>query len=239
MERYSRYAIYVMPKRRLYDSASAWLGWDARRSLVRAYPDVGDLPVPVEDLTAQPRRYGFHGTIKPPFQLAAGKTLGALKAACADLASTLAAVDIGRLAVRPLSGFVAMVPAQPCASLDMLAARVVEALDPFRAPPSTDELARRRRSGLSASQVQLLQRWGYPYVMDEFRFHMTLSGKLDEADADLLADRLGHHFAPVLRDPLTIDSLALVGEATDGRFHLIMDYPLGESSGEGAEEEPV
>jgi putative phosphonate metabolism protein len=233
MERYSRYAIYVMPKGRLYDSASAWLGWDGRRGLARAHPDIADLPASVAHLTAQPRRYGFHGTIKPPFRLAEGTTLAGLQNACAELAHGLNRVDVGKLVVRPLGGFVAIVPEQPCAPLDALAAKVVEMLDSFRAPPSSVELARRRQSGLTESQDRLLQRWGYPYVMEEFRFHMTLSGKLDGPDAEGLADRLGNHFAAVLAEPFVIDSLALVGEAEDGRFHLIADYALADGSEDG------
>jgi putative phosphonate metabolism protein len=230
MERYSRYAIYVMPEGRLYDSASAWLGWDARRSTVCEQPAIGALRAPVEDLTVQPRRYGFHGTIKPPFRLAEGTSLAGLQDACAELTAGIDTVRVGRLVVQPLGGFVAMVPQQPCGPLDALAATVVEALDSFRAPPSSDELARRRRSGLSDAQDRLLQRWGYPYVMEEFRFHMTLSCKLEEPDAEALAGRLGDHFAPVLADPFFIDSLALVGEAEGGRFHLIADYPLADGS---------
>ncbi|MBO6674047.1 MAG: DUF1045 domain-containing protein [Rhizobiales bacterium] len=233
MAPYSRYAIYVMPKGPLYDRASTWLGWDARRGLVREQPEIGGLPAPTPDLTATPRRYGFHGTIKPPFRLPEGKTLSGLQDACAELAAGIDAVRVGRLVVQPLGGFVAMVPEQPCAPLDALAAQVVEALDSFRAPPSPEELARRRRSGLSDVQDRLLQRWGYPYVMEEFRFHMTLSGKLDGSDANALAERLDQHFAQVLAEPFVIDALALVGEAEDGRFHLVADYPLADGSEAG------
>ena len=111
-------------------------------------------------------------------------------------------------------------------ALSDFAAATVAGLDPFRAPPSEAELDRRRRVGLSASQERMLKYWGYPYVFDEFRFHLTLSGRLEEAEACALADRLTAHFAPVLPEPYRIDSLGLLGEAADGRFHLLHRYTL-------------
>ena len=49
---------------------------------------------------------------------------------------------------------------------------------PFARPPGAAELERRRKAGLSAAQEKMLLRWGYPYVLDEFRFHLTLTGRL-------------------------------------------------------------
>jgi hypothetical protein len=33
-------------------------------------------------------------------------------------------------------------------------------------------------AGLNQSQVANLDRWGYPYLFADFRFHMTLTGKV-------------------------------------------------------------
>jgi hypothetical protein len=90
-----------------------------------------------------------------------------------------APVTIPSLEVRRLGGFIAVVPTEPSAALADLAAATVAALDPFRAPPSEAELARRRKARLSDRQEALLMKWGYPYVMEEFRFHLTLTGRLD------------------------------------------------------------
>ena len=40
------------------------------------------------------------------------------------------------------------------------------------------------KSGLTDRQEALLTQWGYPYVMEEFRFHITLTGALDPAHLD-------------------------------------------------------
>jgi putative phosphonate metabolism protein len=226
MTAFTRYAIYVLPQGALYDAGAAWLGWDAVLGQEVAQPVLDDLPRPVAELTATPRKYGFHGTIKPPFRLAEGTTRAALEDAATALLASLAPVELPGLTVRRLGGFVALVPYGPAPDLAALAGAVVKSLDSFRAPPTEAELARRRTSGLNARQEAMLAAWGYPYVLEEFRFHLTLSGRLPEVEADALAARLSDHLAPVLERPYVIDTLALMGEAEDGRFHLIHRYTL-------------
>ena len=226
MQDFRRYAIYVLADGPLHDAASRWLGWDCRSGKPVDHPVIADLPAPVEDLTATPRQYGFHGTVKPPFRLADGMTLADLLHACDRLMTTLPPVQIDQLMVRPLGGFVAMVPRERSAALEQLAADVVRELDGFRALPGEAELARRRAGGLSASEEANLLRWGYPYVMDDFRFHMTLSGKRSAEEAHALAETLAAHFAPVIPQPFAIDSLGLLGEDEEGRFHLVETYAL-------------
>lgn len=226
MTQFSRYAIYVMAQGDFHQEASRWLGWDCRLGRTLEHPNVDGLPDSIDALTQTPRKYGFHGTIKPPFRLSDGETQASLQEACATMMPTLPAANVDELVIRPLGGFVAAVPESPSASLAKLAADVVAKLDRFRAAPSSDELEKRREAGLSPAQEANLLRWGYPYVMDEFRFHMTLSGKRPTEEAELIASRLGQHYAPVLPKPFNITSLGLLGEDEAGRFHLITSYAL-------------
>jgi putative phosphonate metabolism protein len=220
-----RYAIYVVPEGAFYRAGAAWLGWDSLAGQAVAHPELPGLPMPVADMTATPRKYGLHGTVKPPFRLADGMTEAALRDATAALCARLAPVDVPTLALRQLGGFVAVVPDAPCARLADLAAETVTTLDTFRAPPGDAELAKRRKPGLSAPQEALLRQWGYPYVLDEFRFHLTLTGKLGAA-AWPAAERLRSHFAPVLPQPFRVGSLCLMGEDGAGRFHVLHRYAL-------------
>ena len=225
MDTYKRYGLYVVPTGPFFDAASAWLGWDSVAGMPVKHTDVAGLPSSVVDLTATPRKYGFHGTIKPPFVLAKGQTIDALHQAAHKFCARAPSVSIPDLRVKRLGRFVAIVPTAPSEDLAALAASTVEALDHFRAPPSDAELARRRKAGLSDRQEAMLRQWGYPYVMEEFRFHLTLSGHSDHAE--MVAEVLGSHFAPVIPKPFVIESLAMMGEASDGRFHLLHRYPLG------------
>jgi putative phosphonate metabolism protein len=223
---YRRYAVFVVPEGAFRDAGAAWLGWDSVTGRAVAHPQVPGLPGPVEALTETPRKYGFHGTIKPPFKLAAGTEPGGLQAALADFCARRAPVMLPGLAIRRLGRFVAVVPEAPCEELTDLAGAAVAALDAFRAAPEATELARRRKAGLTPRQESLLLRWGYPYVMEEFRFHLTLTGRLPGAQAERARAALGGHLGPILPRPWTIGSLCLLGEADDGRFHVLHRFAL-------------
>lgn len=226
MTEFTRYAIFAVPDGDFFRVGSEWLGWDSASATEVAHPEIDGLSSPAADITETPRKYGFHGTIKPPFRLVEGARQEDLETALAAFCAVRPPVEIPKLVIRRLGGFVACVPETPAQSLKDLASSTVAGLDPFRAPPSQAELDRRRRVGLSASQERMLKYWGYPYVFEEFRFHLTLSGQMDEAEADRLVARLSDHFAPVLSQPYLMDSLGLLGEAPDGRFHLIHRYTL-------------
>ena len=97
---------------------------------------------------------------------------------------------------------------------------------PFARSAPDGEVAKRRAAGLSPEQDTNLVEWGYPYVLDQFRFHITLTGKLPKGDLPAVEDYLASELAPLLPQPFVINDLALMGEAEDGRFHLIQRYAL-------------
>ena len=157
--------------------SSAPSGWAGivRAGEARTQPNVPGLSAErLAELTQSARGYGFHATIKPPFYLREGRSEAELLDAFAAFAKGREPFEV-QLGLRSLGGFLALMMTPPDHRMSALAADAVRDLDPFRALPSEAELARRRKSGLSAQQETLLQQWGYPYVMGEFRFHMTLS----------------------------------------------------------------
>jgi len=224
MEIMKRYAVYYAPPEGEFARrADAWLGWDAATGQPLTPPE---LDLPAEEITRDPRRYGFHGTLKPPFRLAEGRDAEALHRAVEALAARLSPVVLPGLRLASLGGFLALVPEGDTAPLQTLAATVVAALDGFRAPLTEAEIARRRPEQLTPRQRELLELWGYPYVMEEFRFHLTLTDRLEEPLAAEAARILEAHFAPVLPRPFKVSDLCLFGEAGDGRFHLLHRYTL-------------
>lgn len=228
MKGFVRYAIYYAPPPGpLARFGADWLGWDAAAGLTRDGRDFGPLPRPLADLTETPRKYGFHGTVKPPFRLASGTTPDDLHEAAAALCSRLGPVALAGLRLARIGHFLALVPEGDAAPLSALAAEVVTALDAFRAPPTEAEIAHRRPERLSPRQRALLDRWGYPHVMEEFRFHLTLTGPLTEAEAAAVEAALAPQLARHLPRPFVIDQLCLFGEAAeDRRFRLLHRYPL-------------
>lgn len=218
---YHRYAIYDLPDQQpLSDDGASWLGWNAVTGKAAQQPDYKN----ISRVTSTPRKYGFHATLTPPFRLADGKDLDTLGDSVATLASDATPAVCESLKVAIIGKFLALTPEGDTQSFEQLAMQCVESLDDFRAPLNDAELARRRASGLSDRQEALLAQWGYPYVGPEFRYHITLTGALEEDERQLWRATAAEHFS--LPSTYRIGSLALVGERTDGCFELIQRYTI-------------
>ncbi len=212
-----RYAVYYAPRPGDFaDRAAAWLGGGT------ALPG---LPRPADQITVDPRRYGFHGTLRAPFRPGDGVDAAQVAEVVAGLAGRLAPVRCEGLVLENLHGFLALTPRGCEAALLEFGAMVVEGTDSLRAPLTEAEVAHRKPETLSSRQRALLGVWGYPYVMEEFRFHLTLTDRLPEAEVAPVMAALDAHFAPVLPRPFVIEDLCLFGE-DDAGFHLLHRYAL-------------
>jgi putative phosphonate metabolism protein len=214
-----RYAIYWAPPPRspLAEIGEAWLGRSAGRDGAIARPMLpGFAAAELDAATAEPRRYGLHATLKPPFRLAAGKSAASLERALDAFAARTTEVAAPGLTLKRIGRFLALVPSARAPALAALAAAAVAAFDEFRAPADAAELARRQEAGLSEAQRRNLARWGYPYVMEEFRFHVTLTGAIATELAERLAPLLAERFAPAMAEPLHVGELSLFAEPAPG-----------------------
>jgi putative phosphonate metabolism protein len=225
-----RYALYWLPApgSRLDAFGKAVLGYD------NVSGDTVAHPAAQEDLaavTAGARVYGFHATLKAPLRLAEGTTETDLVAAARSLAAAHPPVAVGPLEVAAIGPFLALVPEAPPAALGLLAAECVAALDPFRAPLTEAERAKRRADRLGPRGRALLDRWGYPYVFEAFRFHMTLTDALPDAERDAWRARLTEAYAACGPEPLVIDALCLLSQDGSEPFRLLARLPFGDAQG--------
>lgn len=221
----ARYALYFTPApdSPLARFGAGILGYDAyagTEAARTALPGIAEAEA--EQATAEPRRYGFHATLKAPFRLAPGGSAEELGAALRAFAQSRPAVAVGRLRVAALGRFLALVPDEPAPDLSLLAAECVAAFDGFRAPPSPGERVRRLDGGLSARQRALFERWGYPYVFEEFRFHMTLTGPLGADRRPLWSSRLAQVFGEHRHGTVFADAVTLLRQDHPGaRFRVV------------------
>jgi hypothetical protein len=190
-----------------------------------AHPALPNLALSLAQITQSPRKYGLHATIKPPFRLASGVSRAALEDACVGLCQAQMLFPIGALQLTPLGRFLALCPPESGALSDF-AAKCVRDLDRFRAPPTAAELARRQAGGLTIRQQANLAAWGYPYVLEDFRFHITLTGRLPKRDMPDVQNILGTALMPLIPPDLTFGDLALAAEDENGQFHLLRRFPL-------------
>jgi hypothetical protein len=230
-----RFAIYAAPGTGSADAAAALLRERAEQWLGRSVagnPVIPGVPAgwtreAVDAMTVSARRYGFHGTLKAPFHLAPGRTPEELDAALAQFAAPRHRVLIPRPRIARLGGFFALVPGAEAAGLYALADEVVTAFDGFRARPTEAELARRDPASLTPRQRELLGAWGYPYVLDEFRFHLTVTDRIPAGRQAAVERTLNGWFTASLGATVPVDALALFTEAEPGApFTLRAVHPL-------------
>jgi putative phosphonate metabolism protein len=222
-----RYAIYHVPARdaALYRFGATLLAYDAfaasdvehPRQALAAFADW-------HDLTADPRKYGFHATLKAPFLLKEGETEAALCTAFDSFVTEPRGIPEISPVVRAIGSFIAVVPDAPVAPLIRLADDAVHAFEPFRAPLTEHDRQRRLKSPLTARQIELLDRWGYPYVFEEFRFHMTLTGSLPADKRDRVLPFLQGEFAKLGLASHPISHVALLRQDNSGAQFVIIRH---------------
>lgn len=215
----SRVAIYGVPgidqgappvARQLLAAAEAWYA---------SHPDI----------TRDPRRYGFHATLKAPFELATDTSIADLERAVAEFALARPPLVLRKIGPAILGSFRALVPRGEHHEIDRLAADVVRTFDRFRAPLTAQDVARRHPESLTARQREILDDWGYPYSLDEFRFHLTLTDSLSD-DAEKVDAAIAEHFADLDGVDIPLTSLALAIEPIGGRpFAVHSIHPFREA----------
>src|SRR4051812_24700877 len=121
-----RCAIYFVPPPDdpLTVAAAHWLRRDGYTGAGQAGEIEGLTERDHAFLTALPRRYGFHATLKAPFHLAEGRSVHELERQLTRFCSGVAPLSIPTK-IALIDSFFAIVPVKADPDLDMLAARIV------------------------------------------------------------------------------------------------------------------
>ena len=225
-----RYAIYYVPEGQsaFYRFGAATLGYDAiGKKEVQQPQSLKDAVDGWRELTEDPRRYGFHATLKAPFRLSSVANESSLLAAFEAFVKRPRTIPVIRPVVRLLRHFVAIFNDAPNSDLSALADACVIEFETFRAVLTAQDRERRLKSRLTPAQIALLDRWGYPYVFDEFFFHMSLTGRVPREQHDSVHAVLASQFALLSLQTLAIDQLALLRQDYSGAsFHVIAQAAL-------------
>ena len=227
-----RYALYYAPRAEeaLAVAASRWLGRNADTGEARDIVPMSDVSHErLCAIVADPRLYGFHGTLKPPIALVEGATERDFLDAVGSLAATERQIDVAALELAELQDFLALVPSGRCAALQDFSDRCVVEFDEFRRPADEAELARRRAADLTQRQEDLLLRWGYPYVLEQGRFHLTLTGRVqDSRERGVIQGELRRRFMAFIDRPLAVRDLCVFRQPAPGRpFTVLARFRLG------------
>jgi hypothetical protein len=230
----SRFALYYAPA-----AASPW--WSAGCRWLSRDPESGAALTPpvvhalaerstdVPTLARAPRRYGWHGTLVAPARGAEGIAFDAIVDHARRWARQQRPFDLA-VDVAALERFVAIRPAtdEGAAAMRALAGSALHAFAHLRARPSETEQRRRLETNLTARQRELLDQWGYPYVLDEFRFHMTLSDSIEAPERQAMIDWWRQRLPEL--GSLPIHGAALYVEPRPGEpFVLAERLPFGDA----------
>lgn len=226
----ARYALYAAPRdsETLWRFGSSLIGYDAERGVDCAAPDLsGFSREEWFELTREPRQYGFHATLKAPFHLVAGRSEAELVDAVASFSRKRAAPASFALTVAGLGPFFALIPRGQPTGLSTFAGDVVEAFDEFRAPLSAEDMARRKPDTLPPRERAYLERWGYPYVFDAFRFHMTLTGRIAPERRPAVETLLKDLYARLPPEAFHLGDIVLFKQASrEARFVILSRHAL-------------
>jgi Protein of unknown function (DUF1045) len=231
-----RYALYLAPppESDLWRFGSDVIGRDAASDAsIEGFAPEGYDPEGWRESTSEPRRYGFHMTLKAPFRLRADLDVVDLMDRVAAFARTRQPFAAGELHVSEMAadegrGFVVLKPKGDLKALRSFEESAVRTLDSVRAPWTREECGRRSVSRLTPRQRYYLEAWGYPYVIDEFRPHFTLTSAI--ANAGRVAKALDWEFRLRIPSPaLGVKALTLFGEKEPGgEFKVLRRFALGE-----------
>lgn len=225
-----RLAIYFTPDpdSRLAREAALWLGRDIHSSSYSLFKPTLYISEELRrTLTKSPFHYGFHATLKPPFRLINGASIEMVEDKLHKFVRQYEKFILPQLELTQLNGFFCLRPVSDRAMLTELAHQVVEDFDEFRRPPDSAELQKRRQAGLTTHQEKMLRKWGYPYVMEEFTFHLTLTERIsDNKEKALLAKELRSRFKPPVLDYVGFNALSLFVEEDKKPMYCQQSFPL-------------
>ena len=227
-----RYAIYFTPhpESALAVFGARLLGYDPDKGLPVAQMELNG--VDREGLiaaTEAPRRYGFHATIVAPFYLG-DHSEDQLIEQFREFCERARPASLGRLAVARVDQFIALTPVNACTDVNTLERDCVTFFDSFRAPLSERDLARRGDGSLTPRQRGYLLRWGYPYIFEEFQFHMSLTGQLSTGDCDRYITALSEAYRLLSEASIPLDALSLLRQdSPKSRFRVVAREALNGS----------
>ncbi len=227
-ESYERFAIYYVPapNSKLAEFSQVWFGsHNIEDTDVRIFGLDKNL---VAHITDQPARYGLHATLKAPFYMAEGFTLKQLLQQAKRFAGNRKAFSLGKLKQSWIGNTMILVPENNGHQVNQFASQCVLGFEDFRAPLSMKERTRRMETGnLNLHQRLMLEELGYPYVLSEFKFHITLTHSLSEENKGIVLPKLSPVLDHVCEEPCLIDGIAIVGDPGQGKpFEVIKRFSL-------------
>ena len=236
MKKYSRYAIYYAPPKEssLEEFGRYWFGWDPLNAkLINNKHRINYLNrfgiknlINIDKNVLIPKKYGFHGTLIPPFKLNKNYSTNTLFKKTEEIAKKFKKFKFYKFKLKKMNNFYAFVQNKKNNNINKLSNRLVRELFKFRSPLSKKEIDRRNPSKLSKLQLNILYKWGYPYIMSEFNFHMTLASEVTGNKLYFELKKIEKNKEIILNEINNFDKIYIFGENQKGMFENLENFSL-------------
>jgi len=236
MKKYSRYAIYYAPPKEssLEEFGRYWFGWDPLNAkLINNKRRINYLNrfgiknlINIDKNVLIAKKYGFHGTLIPPFKLNKNYSTNTLFKKTEEIAKKLKKFKFYKFKLKKINNFYAFVQNKKNNNINKLSNRLVRELFKFRSPLTKKEIDRRNPSKLSKLQLNILYKWGYPYLMSEFNFHMTLASEVKGNKLYLELKKIERNKEIILNEINNFDKIYIFGENQKGMFENLENFSL-------------
>ena len=236
MKKYSRYAIYYAPPKEsnLEEFGRYWFGWDPLNAkLINNKQRINYLNgfgiknlKNIDKNVLIAKKYGFHGTLIPPFKLNKNYSTNTLFKKTEDIAKKFKKFKFYKFKLKKINNFYAFVQNKKNNNINKLSNRLVRELFKFRSPLTKKEIDRRNPSKLSKFQLNILYKWGYPYLMSEFKFHMTLASEVTGNKLYSELKKIENNKEIILNEINNFDKIYIFGENQKGMFENLENFSL-------------
>ena len=236
MTNYKRVAIYFLPKKNssLENFGKNLLGRDINKKrkisltrrqkyfINRGFTYFDEL----KDYCEQPAKYGFHATLKAPFRLKRNVKTKNFYDVISHIAAQHSRFKIKGLKIVYSKKFTFITSRKPNKLLINLENDLVKHLDTFRAELNKTEIKKRIPDSLTFKQNKYLKEWGYPFVFDQFKFHMTLMNQNNNKLSNKQKLELEKLIYKISNNVIEFNEISLLGENKNGHFEEIKRFKL-------------
>lgn len=236
MTNYKRVAIYFLPKKNssLENFGKNLLGRDINKKkkisltrrqkyfINRGFTYFDEL----KDYCEEPAKYGFHATLKAPFRLKRNVKTKNFYDVISHIAAQHSRFKIKGLKIVYSKKFTFITSRKPNKLLINLENDLVKHLDTFRAELNKTEIKKRIPDSLTFKQNKYLKEWGYPFVFDQFKFHMTLMNQNNNKLSNKQKLELEKLIYKISNNVIEFNEISLLGENKNGHFEEIKRFKL-------------
>ena len=236
MTNYKRVAIYFLPKKNssLENFGKNLLGRDINKKkkisltrrqkyfINRGFTYFDEL----KDYCEEPAKYGFHATLKAPFRLKRNVKTKNFYDVISHIAAQHSRFKIKGLKIVYSKKFTLITSRKPNKLLINLENDLVKHLDTFRAELNKTDIKKRIPDSLTIKQNKYLKEWGYPFVFDQFKFHMTLMNQNNNKLSNKQKLELEKLIYKISNNVIEFNEISLLGENKNGHFEEIKRFKL-------------